>query len=64
MPALSRAPNSCSQHSTTSRRETRLRTDSTATAAWKRGPNALAATAAGTSARERLPQSEQRTRGH
>lgn len=38
MPAETRAPNNYSQHSTTSRLETRLRTDSTASAAWKRGP--------------------------
>jgi len=63
VPVLILAPNSCSHSSTTSRRETRLRTDSTATAAWKRGPNALAATVAGSDARSRLPQPGQQTRG-
>ena len=44
-----RAPNSSSHSSTRSRRETRLRTDNVATAACRRGPNALPATSAGSS---------------
>ena len=63
MPAHRRTPKSSSPSSTTSRRLTRLRTDSTATAAWKRGPNALLATSAGSRARVRSPQPGQRTRG-
>ena len=47
MPAHRRTPKSSSPSSTTSQREIRLRTDSTATAASKRGPNTLFATSAG-----------------
>ena len=61
MPVLIRARNNCSHSSTTSRRETRLRTDRVTTAAWNRGPNALPATSAGSVARCLAPQSGQRS---
>jgi hypothetical protein len=62
VPALIRAPKSSSTSSTTSRRLTRLRAESTATAACKRAPNALPATCRGSSARLISPQPGHRTR--
>jgi hypothetical protein len=62
LPVEMRAENSCSPHSTTSRRETRLRADSVTIAACNLGPNALAATSAGSTPVSREPQSGQRTR--
>jgi hypothetical protein len=48
--------------STVSSRETRLRTDSVATAAWSRGPKELQAASCGNAARVRLLHSGQRKR--
>jgi hypothetical protein len=56
VPALILEENGCSQHSTTSRREMRLRTESVTTAACKREPNALAASSLGSFPRARSPQ--------
>jgi hypothetical protein len=64
VPVLILQENNCSQHSTTSRREILLRTESVPMAAWRRGPNALWATLLGSSARRRSPQPGQRTRWH
>ncbi len=64
LPALIRAPNSSSHSSTVSRRETRFLTASVATAACNRGPNALAATAAGSSPLRSTPHSGQHARMH
>lgn len=62
MPVLIRQLKSCSHSSTVSRREMRLRTASVTTAACNRGPNALAATSAGSGAVWRLPHAGQATR--
>ena len=62
VPLASLAPNSSPISSTVSRRETRLRIASVATAASMRGPKAPAGTSAGSSARIASPQSGQRRR--
>src|SRR5215207_4924791 len=59
-----RAPKSCSQSSTLSRRETRFLSASVATAACRRGPNALWASSAGSSPVRSAPQPGQRARTH
>lgn len=56
------SPESSSHSSTASSRETRLRTDSVATAASRRGPKQLRASSSRSTARLRLPHSGQRTR--
>ena len=60
-PTETEQPNSSPQSSEASRREMRLRTESRAIAACRRGPKALAPTPSGNDARVLFPQPEQRT---
>jgi hypothetical protein len=62
LPVAIRAPNSSSQSSTVSRRETRLRIASVAIAACKRGPNAVPVTSSGSAPVRSAPQPGQRAR--
>src|SRR5665648_168261 len=61
-PLESVAPNSSRRSSVVSRLETRLRTASVATAAWRRGPKAPGGTPAGSFARVSAAQAGQRSR--
>jgi hypothetical protein len=64
VPVQIRELNSCSHSSTTSRRLIRLRTDNVTTAACSLGPNAVAATSAGSRPVRLAPQPRQRTLWH